>query len=148
MIELKQHRKSQTHSAYNQTWSVKGDSDFTAFSNTTALAGDVWRCSADEQVVNEVSGNITVYKGDLIIAMEDNPGELTWTNLNAGKWDIMRKNPIGSGTKQTGVDGGVLGEKSFDDDYEYLCVEAGEPETLSGSGDGTATWKKKPLLAT
>ena len=147
-LELKQHRKAQTHSAYNRAWVIKGDNDFTAFSETTALAGDVWRCSADEQIVNDTVGNPVVYKGDFIIALVDNPGELNWTNINADKWDIQRKNPIGDGEKRTGVDGGMYREMSMSDDYMFVCATAGTAETTAGAGDGTAIWKKWAITAT
>ena len=40
-------------------------------------------------------------------------------------------------TKSSAFDGGVLGEIAFDDDYFYICVQAGTP--------GNARWKKLPL---
>ena len=47
---------------------------------------------------------------------------------------------FGFGTKQTGVDAGVLKEVSFDNDYMYVCVIAGEA--------GVAVWKKSVLFNT
>jgi hypothetical protein len=44
------------------------------------------------------------------------------------------------GTKQTGVDSGILGEVYFDDDYMYICVV--------GGGVGVAIWKKTELVQT
>jgi len=148
IFSLARLRKEQNHSPNNRVWSVKGDSDFTAFSYTAILSGDVWRCTSDEQIVNNEVGNPVVYKGDLIIAMIDNPDELNYTNLNNGNWDILRRNPIGHGTKKSGRDGGRLFEQSIDDDYYYICVLAGDPETLEGADDGTAIWKKSSLTTT
>lgn len=141
MTDLKRFRKAQQHSANNQVWNNRGIPDFTDFSPANILSGDLWRCDvADGVIVNEIAGNVTVYEGDLIIAMVNDPGELNFTNLNSGNWEIIRKNPITEATRQTGVDGGVKGEKAFDDDYEYLCVEGGEP--------GIAIWKKSVLTTT
>jgi len=147
-MNLKKTRKIQLHGAANQVWNVKGDSTFETFNETDALAGDVWRCSADEQVVNDVSMNITVYKGDLIIAMVDTPGILNWDNYNNGNWDIIRKNPISEGTKTSWVHGGRIGEEAFDNDYRYLCTRSGDPETSPAAADGSAEWKKSPIMAT
>lgn len=44
------------------------------------------------------------------------------------------------GAKVTGIDSGVLGQISTDDDYIYICVIEGDPTT--------AIWKKSLLLAT
>jgi hypothetical protein len=149
MTDLKRFRKAQQHSVNNQVWNNRGTPDFTDFSPANILSGDLWRCDvADGVVVNEIAGNVTVYAGDLIIAMVDDPGELNFTNLNSGNWEIIRKNPITEGTMQTGVDGGVRGEEAFDNDYRYLCVRGGNPESLPGAGDGTAIWKKSALTTT
>lgn len=145
---LKKHRKIQTQSSENRTWNISGDSDFSVFTGASALAGDIWRCTADQQIVNNEVGNPTVYKGDFVIAMVDSPGNLNYENLNNGNWDIIRRNPIGMGTKKSGVDGGRLFEASIDNDYYYLCVIAGDPESMPGQGDGTATWKKMALTTT
>lgn len=141
-------RKIQHQSPENRTWNIKGDSDFAVFTGGSSLAGDNWRCIADEQIVNNEVGNITVYKGDFVIAMVDNPGNLNYENLNNGNWDIIRRAPIGFGTKKTGKDGGRLFEASIDNDYYYLCVVAGDPENEPQGLPGTAVWKKIALTTT
>jgi hypothetical protein len=46
----------------------------------------------------------------------------------------------GTGTKKTGIDAGIKGETSFDDDYRYICVQSGTA--------GSAIWKKTSLSQT
>lgn len=46
----------------------------------------------------------------------------------------------GIGTKSSSVDAGELWETSIDDDYLYICVQAGTA--------GNAIWKKTVLFAT
>ena len=140
-------RKSQLHGSGLNAWNFRGKPDFTSFDPDMILAGDNWQCNTpgDGVVVNNVAGNVVMYQGDLLIATVDNPGALTHENVNNGNWEIMRKHPIGLGTKKSYVHGGYLFEASIDNDYHYLCVQAGVPETLNGSADGTAIWKKSPL---
>lgn len=47
---------------------------------------------------------------------------------------------VGNTEKRTGIDAGILHERSVTNDYEYICVQGGNV--------GTAIWKKKPLIAT
>ena len=47
---------------------------------------------------------------------------------------------IGSGPRTTGINAGLLHEKSITDDYEYECVYPGIA--------GVAIWKKKLLIST
>jgi len=47
---------------------------------------------------------------------------------------------IGSGPKQTGVDAGVFGEISLEDDYLNICVTPGIA--------GVAVWKKALIFNT
>lgn len=141
-------RKAQLHSDNLKALNFRGTPDFTNFYPPLVLTGDAWKCNTpgDGVTVNNIAGNIIIYNGDIVIALADSPGDLNHENVNGGKWEIRRKNPIGFGTKKSYVDGGFLFEASIDDDYHYLCVKAGVPETLNGSGDGTAIWKKTALL--
>ena len=145
MIQLRTFRKVQAHSPNNRVQSLIGDSTFIDFNNDDVLAGDSWRCSSDEQVVNNVVGNPVVYKGDKVMAMVDNPGPLNWENINNGNWDISRRIPIPPGTRITARDGGQEGVETYDDDYRYICVQSGIPESLPGRRDGTAIWKKSSI---
>jgi len=140
-------RKAQVHSAELQTWNYRGQVDFTQFNPALILAGDNWRCGNEGTgvAVNNIDGNVYMYKGDISLALVNNPGALNHANINNGNWEIIRKNPIGSGTKISKRDGGYLFESSIDNDYHYLCVEAGIAESMDGARDGTATWKKTPL---
>ena len=115
--------------------------DFTGFYSSLILAGDYCVIKAEE-IVND----LTVYGGDSVKAMVDDPGALTLANLNLGKWNIVRKLPIGLGTRITGIHGGRLFEETLDDDFRYICVSTGLPETMQGAGNGTAIWKKSAIL--
>lgn len=148
-FDLRRTRKAQLHSTANRSWSIRGVPDFTNFYPDTVLAGDTWFGSNEDGViVNNIAGNIKIFKGDWLIALEDDPGVLNFETLNAGKWDIIRRIPTELGSKITGRDGGRLGSKSIDDDYEYTCTKSGLPETLVGAGNGTAVWKRHSLQNT
>jgi len=56
------------------------------------------------------------------------------------KAEVDEKLRFSFGTKQTGVDGGTVGDVSVDDDYLYVCVVTG--------GAGVAVWKKSVLFKT
>jgi len=146
MVNLNKHQKWQSHSDEYRTMNIIGDIDFAAFDGADALAGDTWRMSADEQTAGSILNNIIIYKGDKVMAMVDNPGTLNWENINNGNWDISRKIPITPGTRITARDGGQEGVETYDDDYRYICVQSGIPESLPGRRDGTAIWKKSILL--
>ena len=64
---------------------------------------------------------------------------LVGTGINeTPEWqDIQLPLPTGSTRKRTGIDAGVLNERSVTDDYEYICTQGGEV--------GVAIWKKQPL---
>ena len=148
-FSLNRLRKEQVHSPGLKNWNHRGTGNFLSFYPTSVLAGDIWRCDSIEGVtVNGIENNIVLYAGDYVLANIDSPGELIFANVINGNWEILRKNPVGFGTKTTNVNGGFLGESSIDDDYLYLCVAAGISESLPGAGDGTATWKKIHLLNT
>ena len=64
---------------------------------------------------------------------------LVGTGINeTPEWqDIQLPLPTGNTRKRTGIDAGVLNERSVTDDYEYICIQGGEV--------GVAIWKKQPL---
>jgi hypothetical protein len=146
--DLRRLRKAQIHSYNVHLWNDRGAPDFSDFDPDKVLAGDLWRCTVEEVTVNSIEGNVKLYEGDIVIALEDDPGALTYENINAGKWQIIRRRPVGEGAKQTGVDGGYQWEESFADDFKYICTVAGEPETSEGAANGTATWKRFQLHST
>jgi hypothetical protein len=141
-------RKLQLHSSDLQIWNDRGTPDFSDFDPANILASDLWRCNQDEVTVNGLEGNIKLFKGDIVIALVDDPGALNYSNIEAEKWQIIRMRPVGEGSKKTGVDGGYRWEQSFADDYIYTCTVGGDPETSEGAGDGTATWKRFQLHST
>jgi hypothetical protein len=147
--DLRRLRKVQQHNPAYKAWNLRGAPDFTSFNPAAILAGDTWFGSVEDGVtVNNILGNLKVFKGDWVIAIEDNPGLLNYETFNAGKWDIIRRIPADQGSKFTGRDGGRFGWTSIDDDYQYVCTRSGEPETVSGAGDGTAIWKRHSLQNT
>lgn len=146
--DLRRIRKEQIHTANLTLWRDRGVVDFSAFNPTKILAGDLWRCTADEVTVNGLEGNVKMYKNDIVVALEDNANALTYENINAGAWHILRSRPIGTGAKKTGVDGGYIWEQSFVDDFYYVCTVPGNPETSEEAGDGTAVWKRIQLHST
>ncbi len=141
-------RKHQLHSDSLKTWNYRGSADFTDFFPENVLTGDNWRCEiyGEENfggtVVNNIHNNVIIYKGDIVVALIDNPNDLTYESLNNNEWEIIRKSPIGYGEKITGIHGGTWFEWSITNDFLYLCVTAGVGETNTGDGDGTAVWKR------
>ena len=147
--DLRRFRKIQQHNESFRAFTLRGTPDFTDFEPATILAGDIWFGSEDDGVtVNNLIGNIKIFKGDWVVACVDDADPLTYNSYNAGQWDIIRRIPADWGAKQTGVDGGRRGWTSFDDDYLYSCVVSGNQETISGAKDGTAVWKKTVLTTT
>jgi len=57
-----------------------------------------------------------------------------------GNLVVKQSGSVGSGTKASGVDAGILGELSIDDDYLYICT--------TGGAIGVAVWKKIALTQT
>lgn len=146
--DLRRLRKAQIHSYNVKFWNDRGAPDFTDFNPEKVLAGDLWRCNQSEVTVNEIEGNVKVYKGDIVIALDDDPGALNYDNINADKWQVIRRRPVGEGSKQSGVDGGYKWEQSFADDFVFYCTVAGHAETSENAGNGTATWKRFQLHST
>jgi hypothetical protein len=139
-------RKLQLHSSELHIWNDRGAPDFSDFDPDNILASDLWRCDVDEVVVNGVEGNIKLFKGDIVVALVDDPGSLTYSSIEDGKWQIVRMRPVGEGSKQTGVDGGYRWEQSFADDFVYICTQGGEPNTVPSLGG--AIWKRFQLHST
>ena len=61
------------------------------------------------------------------------------SNLNWARW-YESPASIGFGSKYSATDQGQLLEMSIDDDFLYICVQAGEA--------GNASWKRAPLRVT
>ena len=120
-FDLRRIRKEQVHSTQLKTWNYRGTTDFSEFPDISdetpfdALAGDNWVSAAPGIVtVNDVE----IWPGDMVLAMEDDPGYLTKANIALNKWKINRN---------TGTRGGVcVAENEFfvntkpdDPDYNY-----------------------------
>ena len=133
--DLRRKRKDQHHSPEYNSWNYRGHDDFSSFDPNHILAGDNWDCSASEMVMID---DLAVFPGDLVVALQDNPGPLNYTNLMAGQWHIIRKKIGNYGPKYSAVDGGELFDMSVDDDYLYICVQSGTP--------GNAVWKRTSIL--
>lgn len=82
-------RKEQLHSSYLKIWNFKGNETFESFAPTGVKSSDVWFCSSDENVSID-NGLVTIRPMDLVIALVDNPGDLTKENIGLGKWQILR----------------------------------------------------------
>ncbi len=139
-------RKAQLHSVALQIWNDRGTPDFSDFNPLDILAGDLWRCNQSEVVVNGVQDNIKLFKGDIVLALVDDPEPLTYPTIEDGSWQIVRMRPVGEGAKQTGVDGGYRWEQSFADDFIYICTYGGLANTHPNHGG--ATWKRFQLHTT
>jgi len=62
-----------------------------------------------------------------------------WTSEHVSQDEKDLWTPM-TGEKKTGVDAGVYGQTSIDDDYIYKCVKTGEV--------GEAVWKRSVLFQT
>lgn len=82
-------KKKQLHSSYLKVWNFRGADDFSAFAPSSILSTDAWLCNAAANVVLD-GGNLTIRPGDLVVAIDDDPGTLTLANVQAGKWKIIR----------------------------------------------------------
>ncbi len=81
-------RKAQVHSSKLKAWTYRGMHSFESFSPPNVLAGDNWICSSDQIAV----GDVVLYLGDMVLALEDTPGTISPENIN---WKIIRN----AGTK-------------------------------------------------
>jgi len=97
MPKINKTRKEQLHHDRLQAWNYRGLHDFSNdFEVTGILAGDNWVCSNTSGVT---VGDQKLYFGDMVLALIDNPGEISKTNVDAGKWKIFRN---------AGTHGGVM----------------------------------------
>lgn len=98
-MNLNKIRKKQLHSSDLHSWNYRGTMIPTDFNPINVLTGDNWVSIAISTA--EVNG-VTIYPGDMILALTDNPGALSLEN---GNWKLIRN---------MGVVGGVLiAESSF-----------------------------------
>lgn len=82
-------KKKQLHNPHLKVWNYRGTDDFSSFSPSSILSTDAWLCNATSNVVLD-SGQLTIRPGDLVVAIDDDPGALTLANIQAGKWKLIR----------------------------------------------------------
>jgi hypothetical protein len=119
----------------NATYAILGGVDWDKFTINSTLGLLSFKTLPDYDIPIDSDGN-NVYH--LTVEATKN-GATATQNITVNVTDI----PILSccewtmGEKITGIDSGILGMRSFTDDYEYLCVQGGIA--------GVAIWKKKSL---
>ncbi len=88
-MNLNQTRKEQIHHDRLQAWNYRGMLDFSSeFDTSDVLAGDNWVSSSVSSV--KVDDDLTIFYGDMIIALVDNPGLISQANITANKWKLNR----------------------------------------------------------
>ncbi len=80
-------RKSQIHEPNFKIWNYRGTNSFINFNPVKILTSDAWLCTDDILLDNF---NLTIRRSDLVVALLDNPGELTANSIQSGKWKIIR----------------------------------------------------------
>ena len=120
-----------------QLFMLKGDAftyeDFTP-EQLAALKGDplLWQYLTEEQKL-EITGDAgkSAYEVALDNGFEGSESE--WL-------DSLRRIQFDVVAKTSGVDAGIIGDRSLTSDFEYVCVETGD--------EATAIWKKISLIDT
>jgi hypothetical protein len=83
MNNLTRIRKRQIHSTDLRAWNHRGMILSDDFSPRKVLGGDIWVCGSSQAVmINDVA----LHNGDMVLALMDNPGELTAAALAAKRW--------------------------------------------------------------
>lgn len=99
-MNLNRIRKRQAHSDDLHSWNYRGTVPVAEFIPAKVLSGDNWVLMTATPVVYN---GITIYPGDMALALVDDAGALTAENMEAGNWKVIRNQ---------GVVGGVLVAKS------------------------------------